>query len=56
MFMNRCIPYKVDIGDDDESSVQVLVISSSKGNGFMFPKVGLVSNSIFMNEYVVLFN
>ncbi|XP_042440309.1 nudix hydrolase 17, mitochondrial-like [Zingiber officinale] len=40
-----CIPYKFDLGDhndDDEPSVQVLIITSSKGNNneFMFPKGG----------------
>ncbi|XP_074569099.1 nudix hydrolase 17, mitochondrial-like [Curcuma longa] len=34
-----CIPYKFDLSDD-EPSVQVLIITSSKGNGFMLPKGG----------------
>lgn len=38
----RCIPYKFNTGgggDDLHGSMEVLVISSPKGNGLLFPKV-----------------
>lgn len=36
----RCIPYKFNRGYDDVgTSMEVLVVSSPKGNGLLFPKV-----------------
>lgn len=41
----RCIPYKFNAGgggnrhDDVGTSMEVLVVSSPKGNGLLFPKV-----------------
>lgn len=43
-----CIPYRFKSGDEDETvgideAVEVLVITSQKGNAVMFPKVGFAS-------------
>jgi len=35
-----CIPYRVRDGGDGEGELEVLVISSQKGHGMMFPKGG----------------
>ncbi|XP_074572338.1 nudix hydrolase 17, mitochondrial-like [Curcuma longa] len=35
-----CIPYKFNPGEELDKSVEVLVISSPKGNGLLFPKGG----------------
>ncbi|XP_074570747.1 nudix hydrolase 17, mitochondrial-like [Curcuma longa] len=35
-----CIPYKFNHGEELDKSVEVLVISSPKGNGLLFPKGG----------------
>ncbi|WOK93158.1 hypothetical protein Cni_G01851 [Canna indica] len=35
-----CIPYKFNPGEELEKSMEVLVVSSPKGNGLLFPKGG----------------
>ncbi|XP_074579448.1 nudix hydrolase 17, mitochondrial-like [Curcuma longa] len=35
-----CIPYKFNSGEEADKSVEVLVVSSPKGNGVVFPKGG----------------
>ena len=46
--MCRCIPYRYKIGDqtslEAQEELEVLVISSQKGKGMLFPKVAAHQN------------
>jgi len=56
--MCRCIPYryKQDVDGNISDELEVLVVSSQKGQGLMFPKVHLRLGILFDNSTLIFFS